>query len=678
MDNRLGSETSPYLLQHQSNPVAWEPWDDDALNRARAENKPILLSVGYAACHWCHVMAHECFENPEIADLMNTHYVNIKVDREERPDLDTLYQTALAVMGEQGGWPLTMFLTPDLEPFWGGTYFPPTPRYGRPGFPQILNAVSETYHGDPDKITKNVAAVREAVVRATKPQTGGVVDRATIDQAAGHAVRMVDPIHGGTAGAPKFPQVSMFQLMWNAFVRTRSPMFKQAVKITLDNICQGGIYDHVGGGFARYSTDEVWLAPHFEKMLYDNALLIDLMIQVSAVTESRLYRERITETVDWLLREMKTGPDLETNFAFASAYDADSEGEEGKFYVWSEPEIDTLLGPDAAVFKHAYDVSEHGNWEGNTILNRTDRPEYLSDEGEATLERCRGILLAERAKRIWPEWDDKVLADWNGLMIAALARAGAALDRPDWIDAAKTAFRFVGTHMRDNDGRLFHAWRDGQAKHPSTVEDHANLAKAAIALFETTGETTYLDHAQRYVADANAAYWDEAEGGYFLAAADTPNLLERTKPIHDNATPAGNGTMLEVLARLYAVTGDVAMRDRAEKLVAAFAAQDTQRLTAQPGYLCGAEILENPIQVVIVGDPSLAATQALTVAYRQAGHPRQVLYAVADPSTIPEIHPAYGKGLVDGSPAAYVCVGPVCGLPVSTAEDLARVIAHAG
>jgi len=678
MDNRLADETSPYLLQHQTNPVAWQPWDEVTLAQARAENKPILLSVGYAACHWCHVMAHECFENESIAALMNDKFINIKVDREERPDLDTLYQTALAVMGEQGGWPLTMFLTPDLEPFWGGTYFPPTPRFGRPAFPQILDAISETYATDPDKIAKNVSAVREAVVKATKPQTGGTVNRATIDQAAGHAVRMVDPIHGGTAGAPKFPQVTMFQLMWNATIRTRSPMFKQAVEITLDKISQGGIYDHVGGGYARYSTDEVWLAPHFEKMLYDNALLIDLMTQVWADTGSRLYKERIAETVEWLLREMKTGLDLTTDFAFASAYDADSEGIEGKFYVWSEAEIDGLLGADAALFKQAYDVSAHGNWEDHTILNRTNRPDFLSDTEESQLAKCRETLLAVRNKRIWPEWDDKVLADWNGLMIAALARAGAAFDQPEWIKVARTAFHFVDTHMRNKDGRMLHAWRAGKARHPSTLEDHANLAKAALALFDVTSDTDYLEKAKAFVADADTYFWDTEQGGYFLAASDTPNLLERTKPIHDNATPAGNGTMLDVLARLFALTGDAAYGDRAEALVAAFAAPETQRLTAQPGYLCGAEVLQNPIQVVVVGDPSSAATLSLKAAYHRAAHPRQVLYAVADVEAIPINHPAAGKGLVDGNSAAYVCIGPVCGLPVTTAEDLARVIAHAG
>jgi uncharacterized protein YyaL (SSP411 family) len=683
MTNRLADETSPYLLQHRDNPVHWQPWDDAALAEAKAENKPILLSVGYAACHWCHVMAHECFENPDIAAQMNSRFVNIKVDREERPDLDTLYQTALAVMGEHGGWPLTMFLTPDLQPFWGGTYFPPTPRYGRPGFPQILEAIADTYATDPEKVAKNVAAVGDAVAKATEPQTGGRVTRHALDDAAAGALRMVDPLHGGTAGAPKFPQASFFQMLWNAYVRTGSPMFRQAVEITLNRICQGGIYDHVGGGFARYSTDARWLAPHFEKMLYDNALLVDLLTQVWARTGSRLYAERIAETVDWLLRDMKTGPKTgpvaETDFAFASAYDADSEGEEGKFYVWSEAEIDALLGDDAALFKQAYDVTPNGNWEGHTILNRTDRPAFLDDADERVLARCRAILLKHRATRVPPEWDDKVLADWNGLAIQALARAGAAFDQPGWIAAAETAFRFIETHMTDPEtGRLIHAWRDGRARHPSTLEDHANLARAALFLFEATGEGTFLTRARALVDAVEAHFADAAGGGYFLAAADTPHLLHRTKPIHDNATPAGNGTMLDVLARLHALTGDADLRVRAESLIQAFAAPDPQRLAAQPLYVCAVEMLDAAVQVVVVGDPDDARTQALTRAYFAAAHPRGVLYRAADPAAIPDGHPAHGKGLIDGAPAAYVCVGPVCGLPVTAPQALTDALTHTG
>lgn len=679
MTNRLGEATSPYLLQHRDNPVHWQPWDETALAESKAHNKPILLSVGYAACHWCHVMAHECFENPEIAALMNANYVNIKVDREERPDLDVLYQTALAVTGEQGGWPLTMFLTPNLEPFWGGTYFPPTPRYGRPGFPQILEAIAQTYADDADKITKNVASIRDAIDQATKPHGGGTLDRRAYDEAAANGLRMVDPIHGGTSGAPKFPQVSFFQMLWNAHIRTGSPMFRQAVEITLDKICQGGIYDHVGGGFARYSTDPYWLAPHFEKMLYDNALLVDLMTQVWAVTGSRLYAERIAETIDWVLRDMKTGPDMAADFAFASAFDADSEGEEGKFYVWSADEIDALLEGDAEVFKAAYDVSPGGNWEGHSILNRTDNPDFLDDATEATLARCRDVLLKRRASRVPPEWDDKVLADWNGLMIQALARAGAAFDRADWIDAAETAFRFVTTHMTDDDtGRLRHAWRGGQANHPSTLEDHANLARAALFLFEATGSPDYLAHARALAEAAEDHFFDPHAGGYFLAAADTPHLLQRTKPIHDNATPAGNGTILEVLARLHAITGEAVYRERADAVVSTFAAPEAQRLTAQPVFLCAAEMLDTPVQVVVVGDPDDAATRALTAAYHRACHPRGVLFAVPDATAIPEGHPAHGKGLVEGAPAAYVCIGPVCGRPVTDSGALTQTLAQTG
>ncbi len=446
--NRLSQEISPYLLQHKDNPVHWRAWGTEALAEAQREDKPILLSVGYAACHWCHVMAHESFENDEIAALMNALFVNIKVDREERPDIDGIYQSALALMGERGGWPLTMFLTPEGEPFWGGTYFPPAPRYGRPGFPQLLMAIAEAYRSDKAKVETNVTALRAALAKMQAPEPGHGLSVQALDETARFALRLIDTRHGGTAGAPKFPQPTFFRFLWRAYKRRGEAVFRDAVTVTLDAICQGGIYDHLAGGFARYSTDDVWLAPHFEKMLYDNALLIELMTEVWRETKSPLYARRIAETIDWAMAEMRVDAGDGELFAFASALDADSEGVEGKYYVWDEAEIDAVLGDDAAAFKAAYGVRAGGNWEGHTILNRIGLT-LPDDEEDRLLALCRGRLLAVRRKRVPPGRDDKVLADWNGLMIAALAEAGAAFDQPEWIETAATAFRFVSTHMSE-------------------------------------------------------------------------------------------------------------------------------------------------------------------------------------------------------------------------------------
>src|SRR5437588_1393500 len=405
--NRLGEETSPYLLQHKDNPVHWQPWAPETLAAAKAEDKPILLSVGYAACHWCHVMAHESFENPAIAAQMNDRFINIKVDREERPDLDAIYQNALALMGEQGGWPLTMFLTPEGEPFWGGTYYPPEPRWGRPGFPQVLDAISTAYKQDRDNVMKNVVALREALKRLEQPQAGESVAPELLNQIAERLLREVDPLNGGIGHAPKFPQCGIFELLWRAWKRTRREPYREAVIRTLTTISQGGIYDHLGGGFARYSTDARWLVPHFEKMLYDNAELTSLLTLVWQDNKRPLYRERIDETLCWVNREM-----VAPGGGFASSLDADSEHEEGKFYVWSEIEIDQVLGQRAALFKRFYDVTAEGNWEEKNILNRSTAPEPADEETERELATCRALLLQAREHRVRPAWDDKVLADW--------------------------------------------------------------------------------------------------------------------------------------------------------------------------------------------------------------------------------------------------------------------------
>ena len=668
--NRLGDETSPYLLQHRDNPVHWQPWSEATLAAAKAADKPILLSIGYAACHWCHVMAHESFENPQIAARMNELFVNIKVDREERPDLDQVYQHALALMGEQGGWPLTMFLTPDGEPFWGGTYFPPEQRWGRPGFAQVLEALSEAYRAKRDDVAKNVTALRDALQRLGQPQSGGGVSRQQLDPIAERLLRETDQINGGIGTAPKFPQCGIFELLWRAWKRTRQPAYRDAVVKALDAMCQGGIYDHLGGGFARYSTDARWLAPHFEKMLYDNAELVDLLTLVWQDTRNPLYRQRIEETIGWVEREMLT-----SGGGFASSLDADSEHEEGKFYVWSEAEIDAVLGDRAALFKRFYDVTPDGNWEGHTILNRISTPALADDATEAELAICREMLLQARASRVRPGWDDKVLADWNGLMIAAMAEAGIVFERPDWVETARRAFDFIRREMTTGEGRLLHSWRGGRAQHPASVDDYANLCRAALVLHEAAGEDEFITQARQWIDVLDRHYGDASGGGYFFSADDTPTLITRAKTAGDAATPAGNGTLVGVLTRLAILTGDDAYRRRAEAIVETFSGELGRNFFPLATLLNNAELLAEPVQIVIVGEPGDEAFTALRHAVYSVSLPNRVVLFLPLGHNLPANHPAYGKGLVEGRPAAYVCIGPVCSLPITEPEKL---IAHLG
>ncbi len=462
-ENRLALETSPYLLQHKDNPVHWWAWGPEALAEAKQTGKPILLSVGYAACHWCHVMAHESFEDQGTADVMNGLYINIKVDREERPDIDAIYMSALHRLGEQGGWPLTMFLDSDAKPFFGGTYFPKQAQYGRPAFASVLLQIAQIYQEEPERVRGNVEGLMAALQERAPSRGGFTATEAMVQDLVARITNAMDNEHGGLRGAPKFPQWNVLWLLWRGAMRFDDMAAKEAVVTTLTHICQGGIYDHVGGGFARYSVDEIWLVPHFEKMLYDNALLIDLLTEVWRETQEPLFAQRISETVDWLKREM-----IAEGGGFAASLDADSEGEEGKFYVWTAAEIADVFGAeDAAFFGSVYDVTPHGNFEGHTILNRLGSLAMLSDEDEKRLGEMRIKLFARRAPRVRPGWDDKVLADWNGLMIGALARAGVVFEKPDWIALADTAFKFVSESMARDGNRLWHSARAGRCTAPA-------------------------------------------------------------------------------------------------------------------------------------------------------------------------------------------------------------------
>lgn len=650
MTNRLGTETSPYLRQHRDNPVHWWPWGAEALAEAETTGKPILLSIGYAACHWCHVMAHESFEDPDIAARMNRDFVNIKVDREERPDLDAIYQQALGMMGQHGGWPLTMFLTPKGEPFWGGTYFPPTSRYGRPGFPDVLKGVLATWRDGQDRVVANVRALKAGLSERSGPGTTAELSLDLMNRAATQVLTMIDPEHGGLRGAPKFPQPGLFDFLWRAALRTGDRKLADAVTLTLDRICLGGIYDHLGGGFMRYSTDETWLVPHFEKMLYDNAQLVELLTKAWQGTREPLYAARVAETVAWLARDM-----MAEGGAFAATLDADSEGVEGKFYTWTVPQVEQVLPPDlATAFKAAYDVRRGGNWEGVSILHRNHAASLQADEN--MLAKARTLLWQAREARIPPDRDDKVLADWNGMMVAALAFAGQVFDRPEWIALARGAYDAVRCMMALPDGRLAHSLCQGRFRPVGLLDDLAHMARAALMLHQAQGEPQLLEHARIWVAAADRHHWDQRTGGYFQAAADAGDVIVRLKPIHDNAVPSANGIMAQVLARLALVTGEDRYRRRAEAVIEAFGNEISAHFVNITALLATFEMLAEPVTVTVVGPLDRADTKALTRAVLETAIPELVLK---------QDDGGDGQGLVDGCAAAYVCHGFTCLAPIT-------------
>ena len=668
-ENRLAHETSPYLLQHKDNPVHWWAWGPEALAEAQRTGKPILLSIGYAACHWCHVMAHESFEDPAVARLMNELFVNIKVDREERPDLDAVYMRALHSLGEPGGWPLTMFLDEEARPFWGGTYFPPTPRYGRPGFTQVLREVSRVWAEERDKVAHNAGAlIAHLNVREEVKATPVIEDKVLADL-TGRMVSAVDPVHGGITGAPKFPQWSFFWLLWRGAIRFRHEGAKGAVDTTLTNLCQGGIYDHLGGGFARYSVDERWLVPHFEKMLYDNALLLDLLCEAYRESNNELYARRIEETAEWVLREMTA-----EGGGFAASLDADSEGHEGKFYTWDKAEVVEVLGKaNAALFCAAYDVSETGNWEGRTILNRLGDPHLRSPSEEEALAQMRLLLLARRAGRVRPGWDDKVLTDWNGLMIAALTHAARVFDRPKWLTAAATAFGFIVERM-EREGRLAHSWRRGQIKAPGTASDYANMIWAALRLLQATGEPALLIAAERWCATLEQHFWVEDGGGYAFTANDTADVIVRMRGAHDDATPNANALMISNLVALDLLTGKRAYLDRAEAIAHAFAADLARNTLGHCGLLAGFFDLIAPQQVIVLGTADAEASAQLAQAMFKLSLPGAVQLVVADERGVPRAGALAGKTALAGKPAAYACIGPTCSLPLTAPDELLKVL----
>jgi uncharacterized protein YyaL (SSP411 family) len=680
--NELRAAASPYLLQHADNPVHWRLWGDASLAEAQALNKPILLSIGYAACHWCHVMAHESFEDDETAAVMNALFVNIKVDREERPDIDHIYMSALHAFGERGGWPLTMFLTSKGEPFWGGTYFPKTARYGRPSFVQVLRSVARAYEQEPAQIAGNARAVREALGRTAPEAPAGALSLASVDGLVPKIRDLVDPVHGGLNGAPKFPNPQIFEFLWRAWRRTGDPICRDRVHLTLTQMSEGGIYDHLGGGFARYSTDERWLVPHFEKMLYDNAQLLELLALVWRETGDPLLRQRAVETVGWLAREMTT-----PEGAFCASLDADSEGEEGKFYVWTWPEILGVLGEDDAAFFGAfYDAAAAGNWTEEhhgrrvIILNRLKLKAPPDAASEHRLASLRARLFAARAPRVRPGLDDKVMADWNGLMIAALVNAATLFEEPDWIVRAARAYGFVADTLRCTDAagqdRLAHSWRGGVLVAPGLALDHAAMVRAALALHEARNRPEMADLPHRdYLADATAwtrallrFHRDQNSGLLTMSAADATDVILRLAPTQDDAIPNTHAVLLPALVRLAALSGDATWLATADALLAALAGPVAQSPLAHCGILNALDFRLRVKEIVTVGAdraPLYAAALAVPFAER-------VVVDLDAAASLPSDHPAHAQlahAMKTGA-AAFVCAEGSCSLPVHDPAEL--------
>jgi len=677
--NRLGEETSPYLLQHASNPVDWYPWGKQALDRARAEDKPILLSVGYAACHWCHVMAHESFEDPATAELMNESFVCVKVDREERPDIDDIYMRAVQMMTGRGGWPLTAFLAPDLRPFFGGTYYPPEPRHGMPSFTQVLHGIVDAYANRRDDIESTGAQLLEHLQAPRASRAQASLDPTLIQRAAMELHERFDPNYGGFGAAPKFPNSMSISLLLRYAATRQDADLRQEALFTLDQMAAGGIYDQVGGGFHRYATDARWLVPHFEKMLYDNALLATTYLEAYQLTGKRALADTVSETLDWVVREMQS-----SDGGYYSTLDADSEGVEGKYYVWDQTELQALLGDEAEVFGRAYGVSASGNWEGSNILHLPRPLEELAGElavaPEVLRERlagCRERLSKARDGRILPGLDDKILSDWNGLMIAAMARGYRVLGDRRYLESATRAADFVFDVMR-RDGRLLHTHRAGSTKLLAYLDGYANMLWACIELFESTFELRWLRRA-RQLADGLIKLFGDAEGGFAFTGTDHEELLTTSKAGHDGATPAGNAVAAIWLQRLARLTGNSRYADAGRQTLEVFASFMERMPSAFAQMTLGldAHLSEHHELVVLGGAEDAATKEALARIWRRFA-PHEIVVGLdpeaADLSILEnEVPLLAGKATVGETarPLYFACRDYACEAPTA---DLDAVI----
>jgi uncharacterized protein YyaL (SSP411 family) len=662
MPNRLAQETSPYLLQHQDNPVDWYPWGPEALRRAGEEDKPILLSVGYSACHWCHVMERESFEDPETAGYMNEHFVNVKVDREERPDVDAIYMEAVQAISGHGGWPMTVFLDPDGVPFYGGTYFPPDESRGMPSFRMVMEAVVHAFETKRGEIRERAPDTRARLgaIGQVEPH-GDLPGGAELEEAVGRLLAAADRRNGGFGGAPKFPPASSLELL---LARGET----DHVELTLDSMLAGGIYDQLGGGFSRYSVDPVWLVPHFEKMLYDNGLLARAYLHGWQQFGHDRYRRVCEETLDWMLREMRS-----PEGGFYSALDADSEGEEGKFYVWTMAEIREVLGGEAGAVIDHYGVSEEGNFEGSNVLHLAGGAAAPAPAG---LAEARRALLEARAQRVRPRLDDKRLASWNALAIAALADAGAVLGRPDYLDAASAGAEFVLGRLRDPDGKLLRTYKDGRAHLNAYLEDHAFLLEALLVLYEAGFEHRWFEEARQLAETMLERFHDPERGGFFSTSADHEELIARRKEVGDHPIPSGNSSAALGLLRLAALTGERRYEQHATDVFGLFAKPAIQHPDAFAHLLRALDFHLSPTREVALVAPVEATEQTgaavaeLAAVIREKPRPHLVLAAGPEGADQPPL--LAGRTAVEGRPAAYVCENFTCQLPVTDPAELER------
>ncbi|MBT3351399.1 MAG: thioredoxin domain-containing protein [Nitrospinaceae bacterium] len=675
--NRLSGETSPYLLQHQHNPVNWNPWGEEALARSREEDKPIFLSIGYSACHWCHVMERESFENDEVAAVLNEHFVSIKVDREERPDIDSIYMEAVQMLTGQGGWPMSMFLLPDLRPFFGGTYFPPEDMQGRPGFRGLLLRIAAIYKEQRGDIEENAGKLTGELSRMNEvAPAAGDVSLDLVSKAAEELKGRFDANWGGFSQAPKFPPSMALMLLLRQWRRSGDKDCLGMVEFTLQRMALGGMYDQLGGGFHRYSVDPFWLVPHFEKMLYDNALLSRVYMEAYQATGNALYRSVATDTLDYVLREM-TSPEG----GFYSAQDADSEGVEGKFFVWRPAEVEELLGPeDAGVFCRFYDVTEGGNFEGDNILHIPKAPHQFAEEEGATqqsllevLERSRAKLFKEREKRVKPGLDDKILTSWNGLMIGSMALAGRAEGGAAYLEAARRAADFVLTKMRGERG-LLRTHRVGQSRLNAYLDDYAFMMMGLVDLYESSFEMRWLDEAAALAREAIARFWDEREGAFFFTAKDHEELIVRKKTAQDGAIPSGNSVAALALLRLGKLTGEATFTETGQAIIKVYG----EFLDRVPGafhmMLVALDFDRGaPVEVAIAGDPASADTRAALDVVNSLFVPNKVIALKGSPGDgeIEEKIPLLeGKETLEGATVVYLCRNYTCDAPLT---DLAAV-----
>ncbi len=672
MSNRLAHETSPYLLQHANNPVDWYPWGREAIEQAKAEDKPIFLSIGYAACHWCHVMEHESFENSGIAQVMNENFINIKVDREERPDLDQIYMNAVQTLTGHGGWPMSVFLTHDLKPFYGGTYWPPSPRGGMPGFDQVLRSVAEAWRTRRPEIDDHADELTQAI------QGYGHFERSDdglrpemIENAASALERVFDFTYGGFGLAPKFPHAMDLQVLLRAYRRNPRRIYLDMVKLNLDKMAQGGIYDHLAGGFARYSVDERWLVPHFEKMLYDNALLAGAYLDGYLVTNDENYARVVRETLDYVLRYM-----TDEQGGFHSTEDADSEGEEGKFYVWTPDEIKEVLGEERGEqFCYVYDVTPDGNFEGQNILNLPKSLEQVSnlrgwdlEELNSTLAVSRQKLLQRRDQRVRPGKDDKILVNWNALMIDALARAATILREPRYLDAATRATEFIFQNLRRDDGRLLHTWRRGQAKLDAYLDDYAYLVNALISLYEASFDERWIDEAVRLADVLMKRFRDLEHGGFYYTADDHEKLIARNKDLIDSSVPSGNAMAATALLRLGTLCGRADYNHAAFETLELAVPIMERSPTAAGQILIAADMYLGPFhEIVILGDRSQPDTRETLDALYANYIPNRVIAARNSDTEdgAASVEPIFvGKTLQEPQPTVYICQRFACQAPV--------------